>query len=258
MPSIQAGRLVAAGRNTIILVLAMAWVSGLFAVTRFLLSYEKTPGTKSIAPENWPKGVAETGQAGWPTLVVTLHPRCSCSRASTTELERASQQFHTPFNALLLVYQPKVHGKQQTASRPEERGTDHGVNGWRNDDLYRDLQREMHAQMVPDIDGAFAASFGAKTSGEVLLYSPHDSLGQRHLLYAGGVTGARGMSGPNAGADALVRAFQEETQQAGWPVFGCGLLSIHTHQDKSDTARFTISAAAVRGTGAAMPEGMKR
>ena len=193
------------GRGFIV-ALAVLWVAGVLAGARYLLRYEKTPGREASAPVRWPKGVAETGEAGLPTLVVALHPRCSCSRASLSELERAAQGFRMPFNALLLIYQPVSGGSD-----------------WQNNALYRDAQRNLHAQVVPDTGGALASKFGAETSGEVILYSRQERSGQRTLLYAGGVTGARGMDGANAGADELVQAFEEQRKQAGRPVYGCGL-----------------------------------
>ncbi|RXH54802.1 hypothetical protein GRAN_3906 [Granulicella sibirica] len=101
---------------------------------------------------------------------------------------------------------------------------------WRDDALYREAQTALHALIVPDTEGALAAKFGAETSGEVMLYSPQDRQKRRGLLYAGGVTGARGMDGENAGVDALARAFANQRKETARPVFGCSFLSLLNRQ----------------------------
>lgn len=207
MPSGAMVSLVPAIRRITITTLAIFWVAGVVLSARYLLRYEKTPGRLDSAPLHWPQGVAEAGDKRLPTLVVVLHPRCSCSRASLTELKKAAESFQTPFNALLLLSKPSSGGGdlQKMSSM--------------------DTLRDWHAQVVLDEDGALAARFGAQTSGEVILYSAEDLTARRNLLYAGGVTGARGMEGENPGAEALVRAFREQRHQASRPVFGCGLFS---------------------------------
>lgn len=105
--------------------------------------------------------------------------------------------------------------------------TTQGANvDWQANTLYRDAQTRLHAQVLSDLEGRSAARFGAETSGEVLLYTAQDQIGRRHLLYAGGVTGARGMTGANAGARALVQTYRQQQEELGRPVFGCGLLAL--------------------------------
>lgn len=191
----------------------LLWVAGVAFGMTSMLRFEKTPGATSDAPPAWPTGVPQSGEAGLPTLVVALHPRCSCSRASLHQLEEAAQGFGSSYNALLLIYEPKD-------AQAEGNG-----GGWQNDVLYREAQRALHAQVVSDVDGALAAKFGAQTSGEAMLYSASDQSGERRLLYAGGVTGGRGMDGANNGINALTRAFNQRRFAAGQPVFGCALTS---------------------------------
>jgi hypothetical protein len=145
---------------------------------------------------------------------VVLHPRCSCSRATLAELQEAAAGFKAPYNAVLLIAQPK--------------GAD---ASWQNASLYREAQRALHAQIVLDEDGRMAERFGALTSGDVRFFSAEAANSNRTLRFAGGVTGSRGMTGQNAGILALQRAFAEETQgrvagsPARTPVFGCGLFT---------------------------------
>jgi len=71
-----------------------------------------------------------------------------------------------------------------------------------------------------DVDGVEARRFGVATSGSTLLY---DAAG--NLLFLGGITGARGHSGDNAGMSAVlagIRTGCADPDQT--PVFGCSLL----------------------------------
>ena len=72
--------------------------------------------------------------------------------------------------------------------------------------------------------GTIAASFGAFTSGQVLLYDARRGA----LRFAGGITGARGHEGANAGRDALQSVLDEGAAKARAPVFGCSLFGDKT------------------------------
>jgi hypothetical protein len=69
-----------------------------------------------------------------------------------------------------------------------------------------------------DDGGAIARSFGALTSGEVLLYDARGA-----LRFAGGITAARGHEGDSEGRDALEASIRGATGQARAAVFGCSL-----------------------------------
>ena len=72
-----------------------------------------------------------------------------------------------------------------------------------------------------DLDGVEAKRFGAKTSGDVLLY---DTEGR--LVFRGGITGGRGHIGKNEAEAALLSALKVPgTSSTQWPVYGCSLIS---------------------------------
>jgi hypothetical protein len=86
-----------------------------------------------------------------------------------------------------------------------------------------DLMRS--ARAIPDVDvrvddrGAEAAQFRAATSGQTLLY---DARG--HLLFAGGITVARGHEGENAGVTRIVSLIKSGISDgAATAVYGCPL-----------------------------------
>lgn len=84
-----------------------------------------------------------------------------------------------------------------------------------------EIGRRLGAKVHLDAAGAEQLRFGARTSGQVLVY---DADGR--LALAGGLTPARGHQGPNPGAAALAALLTEgksAMQDADWPVFGCSL-----------------------------------
>jgi hypothetical protein len=143
--------------------------------------------------------------AAGPTIVLFLHPFCSCSDATFTELnqvlERRDPSRPAPVIDVLFVrYDP----------------------AWKPGEYWRDAEKLPGAHVRWDEDGKQARLFGATTSGFVLLY---DARGQ--LRFHGGITGSRGHRGDNYGENRLLQALETP---AGAPVldlvsrvFGCAL-----------------------------------
>ena len=199
-----------ARRPVVIVIVLAAWCAALVPGFRYLLAYERTPGAQTSAPRHWPAGITLVRSTATPTLIVAMHPRCTCTRATLTELEAFAAEPRTPVTTTLLIYQP------ESARAPA---------AWRDLSIYADAQRSLHAQIVLDPGGHLAEKFGAQTSGEALLYAADGT-----LLYQGGVTGARGMQGDNAGLTTLRAALAQPTssQPLSKPVFGCGLFAHST------------------------------
>lgn len=189
------------------------WLAALVPGVRALRAFESTAGKMAAAPGDWPSQVPLVGATRLPTLVVALHPRCSCSQATLAELEGAAAEFNHPYNAVLLIYRP--------------RGDRYD---WERSSLYREAQQALHASVVIDNDGELAREFGAFTSGEVLYYSAPDSNAKRHLLFSGGITGGRGMVGANVGVEALKIAANSgaplPVKDVSPKVYGCGFAAL--------------------------------
>jgi hypothetical protein len=179
------------------------WCLALIPGVGYLVTYETKAGVQRGAPHRWPSGTGLARRDDFPTLIVALHPRCSCSQATLTELEEMAQELNRPFHAILLIYEP--------------RGTDFDL---RNVSFYKEAQTALHAEVVLDEDGRKAAMFGAETSGQILLYGAAGA-----LMYQGGVTGGRGEVGDNAGLISLKRAIADQVPEPGSPVYGCGLFA---------------------------------
>jgi hypothetical protein len=78
-----------------------------------------------------------------------------------------------------------------------------------------------NVQLIIDKDDLESQRFGARTSGQTLLF---DSQGK--CLFSGGITAARGEVGANAGVDALRQCIADgQTALNKTPVFGCSLES---------------------------------
>ena len=69
-----------------------------------------------------------------------------------------------------------------------------------------------------DADGVEAARFGAKTSGQALLYAADG-----RLLFHGGLTPSRGHEGDNEGLRRVTAILDGKAARDESPVFGCSL-----------------------------------
>jgi hypothetical protein len=183
--------------------------SGLLGLT----VYSITPGEPALSGANWT--VNSRIQFDWrrPNLLVFLHPRCPCSRATLAELERviAATEQRAAVSIVLTEPERMPAGSERTA-------------------IWRDAHAIPGASVVTDHGGALARRFGAITSGQVLLY---ESSGR--LVFHGGITGSRGHEGENGGRAAVIRSVNgAESADSSTPVFGCKL----TCDVANPTARF--------------------
>ena len=218
MNHLNLARWTAGLKKTLFPALAALWLLAVIPGVRYLLAYEGTAGRQDTAPAEWPTAVPEFGEPGTPTMVVALHPRCSCSAATLTELVDAFAKAEPKVSTVLLIAQP--------------RGADYR---WHDVKLYQEAQQALHARVVLDDDGAYAARFGAQTSGEVLFYSAATSGEPRRLLFSGGVTGSRGQADENASIELLKAAYhgRRRLTPASTPIFGCGLFGTQSASNRS-------------------------
>lgn len=176
---------------------------GTLVVTGFfvLAGYETTPGKAGTpAAEAEPGGANSEGY----TLVMAAHPRCPCTRASMRELTVLMSRLQGRLTATVWFYTPA----DETES-------------WARTGLWESAAALPGVTARADPDGRTAARLGAETSGQVLLFDPS---GKR--VFAGGITGARGHEGDNAGlraVEALVLGNATAATPATTPVFGCSI-----------------------------------
>ena len=175
-------------------------VGGMFA----LESHKAKPGEPGAAPETWPSASAISRANDVPTLVLFAHPRCPCTSASLTELEKIGARLGRRIAIRVLFIAP--------AGTP---------SGWEKSDLWTKAARIPGADVFTDEGSGEAARFGSVTSGQVALYS---AAGTR--LFQGGITSSRGHEGDNLGADRVISLVTTEgVSNATTPVFGCPLVT---------------------------------
>jgi hypothetical protein len=178
------------------------WLLAVIAGLGGLGAYANAPGPAGAPPSSWPPHTAVARPAHGATLLVFAHPYCPCSRASIGELARLMTKGYGRVSALVLMYRP--------TNEPIE---------WAQSELWRNAAAIPGVQVLQDDDGRESARFGVAVSGHTLLY---DSRG--HLAFSGGITGARGHEGDNAGRHAIEALLVDAAAPvAQTSVFGCFL-----------------------------------
>jgi hypothetical protein len=183
-------------------VLVAIWLVAILAGTALLGRYKSQSGSSGAVPERWPVEAVVSLSRTVPTLVLFAHPQCPCSRASIGELVVVLSRAHGRVDAHVLFDRP--------SSEPDD---------WTDTDLWRSAAAIPGVDVGVDTDGVEARRFGAQTSGWVVLYDP----GGR-LMFAGGITSARGHAGDSEGRRAVLALLGGEApQRTRAPVFGCSI-----------------------------------
>ena len=182
---------------------ALIWTATVGAMYQTIRRFETTPGREAQALPSWPKKSRITPAHDRWTLVMLIHPRCGCSRASLQELARIIELSGPSLQTYVLVYRP----------------TDFRA-GWEKTDLLDAGTRLRRARVVMDADGQEARLFGGFTSGQTFLY---DRGGK--LRFSGGITSLRGHAGVNRGSMDIVDIVHSKAEQGAHPVFGCAIVT---------------------------------
>jgi hypothetical protein len=181
---------------------AVLWVTAVTAGFVVLWRYKAAPGAESQAPPTWPAESKLSRAPERATLLVFVHPRCSCSRASLTELGRLLSRVGDRVLATVVMVRPKGVGPN-----------------WDPGELKDSAARLLGVVTVDDDGGEEARRFGAATSGATLLY---DAAGR--LSFAGGLTAIRGHEGNSFGEERIVALLAgKNADRRDSPVFGCPL-----------------------------------
>lgn len=183
----------------IIGVATVVWVAAIVGGGATLLRYSGTAGAVTPAPTSWPVA-SHVSPQGDETIVMFAHPFCPCTNASLAELDRLLAA--TGKRATVLFLDPSTEDEN-----------------WRSSALVQRAQAIAGVTVGFDEGGAEAKLFGAHTSGHVVVYDARGA-----LVYAGGITQARGHEGWAAGQQA-VRDFLTGRDPGGLkaPTYGCAL-----------------------------------
>jgi hypothetical protein len=178
--------------------LLAAWLLAVGAGLTMLWSYQNAPGPVAEAPGTWPDSTRIPRPTDRPALIVALHPQCPCSRATVSELARLlAHPSERPDVHLLFVAPPGVE------------------EAWVRSTLWNTASGIAGVHVARD-DGTEARRFGARVSGQVLVYDR-----EGRLRFNGGITGARGHEGDNAGRTAIAALLAGRLHRASTFVFGC-------------------------------------
>lgn len=178
------------------------WLAAVSVGLGWLWSYNHVAGAPARPPAQWPEASAIARVANRYTLVMLAHPKCPCTRASIEELSKLMTTTGGRLTAFVIVVTP-----------------DQASSEWQQTDLRASAARIPGVTTIVDAGGREASSFGALTSGQVVLY---DAQGQ--LIFHGGITNSRGHIGDNAGRNAIeARILGQSSDTGNSQVFGCPL-----------------------------------
>lgn len=182
-------------RSVVVVWLAIC-VGGLVLLWR----YKSTPASSGAPPARWPAGSAIARAPGQSTLLMLVHPRCPCSRASLSELNQVMNRAGGATATVVFVL-------------PE--GVD---DSWAHGESWDRAHQIPRTSVLVDRGGVEARRFRVDASGHTLLYDAGGA-----LVFSGGVTGARGHEGDNAGRQRLLAALERGGEPGSARVFGCAL-----------------------------------
>ncbi len=200
----------------ILIFAGVVWLAACLGGSTVLLHYASTSGEAGEAPLYWPEASGLHPYTDSATLVLSVHPHCPCTRASVVELNDLMLALSGKLKAYVLVIKPKEF--------PE---------GWEKTDILSSANRIPGVKVLVDLDGVEAAKFGAKTSGQAILF---DRAGR--LIFNGGITEGRGHIGDNAGLQrilSLVKTGKADKNDS--LVFGCPLNAKSCPMEKADTTK---------------------
>jgi hypothetical protein len=182
----------------------LIWIIAVGGGMTRMWRYASQPGEAARPPVTWPVASHLHHNQGQLTLVMFVHPHCTCSRATIGELAKLMARSANRVQAFVIFVQPpKV------------------AESWSETDLWKSVTLIHGVTRVLD-NGTQARRFGAMTSGQTVVY---DTTGK--LLFAGGITASRGHFGDNRGVTSIIALMgQSQPVQAGnTPVYGCPLFS---------------------------------
>jgi hypothetical protein len=192
-------------RNLLLWIGVAVWLITVGAGISVVWAYDNTPGVAGHSPARWPSNTRLTRATDRATVVLLAHPQCSCTRATLQELGEVLAHAEHPPRTYVVFLKPSGF-----------------ANGWEMTELWNTASRLPGVTAIRDDDGREATHFGAATSGQTLLYDA-----QGTLLFSGGITGARGEAGDNAGEDALIALLNRKpAERTATSVFGCPLFSL--------------------------------
>jgi len=194
--------------TALLIAAGLIWAATVGAMYHAVRRFETTPGRGAAARTMWPaRSTIVPVRDRW-TLVMLIHPHCSCTRASLQELERIIEMSDPSLQTYVLVYRPADFKA-----------------GWEKTETFEAAKHLQRAHVLVDPDGAEARLFGGFTSGQTFLYDREGA-----LRFSGGITSLRGHAGVNRGSMDVVDIVRAKAQQGTHPVFGCAIVTTESEK----------------------------
>ena len=181
------------------------WFCAVGTGLAFLYTYETRPSSYESSVSTWPAQTSINRDEGKYHLIMFLHPKCPCSRASLSEMKRILTRACGKATVDILFGQP------ETAN-----------DAWTRSALWRQAAAIPSVRVTTDHQGIEAANFGATASGHVVMYAADGN-----LVFSGGITQSRGHEGANDGRHAIIsvltRSQVQKTRNGPvlTPTYGC-------------------------------------
>lgn len=168
-----------------------------------MTDYSYSPGVPAIVSAKLPKNIFTTLDKNLPKLLVFLHPKCPCSKATLGELTNLIESNPNLAEVIVIFLKP-----------------DNESDEWVKTSLWEKASRISSIKLVM-MDDEEISQFGVITSGQTLLYNPRGN-----LIFSGGITVGRGHEGESIGRQAIQNYLQTgNTDLHQTSVFGCLLTS---------------------------------
>jgi hypothetical protein len=178
----------------------VGWVSVIIFGWTLLSQYANTPGQSHVPPSHWPSQSVIPRTSELPTLLIFLHPRCPCSRATVAQLSIIMTRAQNKVKTHVIFVKPPNFSQEEVKT-----------------DLWNSAIHIPGVHAMIDENEQEAKRFNVEVSGQVLLY---DAQGQ--LVFSGGITSSRGHQGDNDGQDAIIAFLTEgKVLRTHTPFFGC-------------------------------------
>lgn len=185
-------------------VLTAIWFGLVVAVFSQMAIYQSTPGQSAEAARRMPVVAQVSPVAGAGTVIMFIHPKCPCTQASLSELERLVVEIPAETQTYVVCVVPNGVGED-----------------WLDTALVSRAKSLAGVVVLNDTDGEMLSAFDAKTSGETFVY---DENAER--IFHGGITPSRGHEGISAGRVAVAELLGGRTEKScTTPIFGCPLVA---------------------------------
>lgn len=185
-----------------------AWIIACAAVLWPLWTYANRAGAQGYLPAGWTPPPEFDPPVDRAMLLMFAHPKCPCTRATMSALERLQCDEPGTFATRVVFYEP-------IDADPS----------WRQTDLWARAGRLVDARTIADPGGSITASAGAVISGCTALIDQDGA-----LLFWGGITPSRGHEGESVGLTALrsiLRGHEPGCHRS--PVYGCEIVGSSKH-----------------------------